>query len=1022
MRNFLLFTLSLLVVGIMPALAQLPISGTVWSGSSASTSIASDPSTFTTVPASVSPGSAAVNVSQWNRNGSITGTATSTALCYNSSNWEIGGSFAAAQTDGKYIYFTVTNNATTELEVTAIHLATQISGTGPTNVQWQYAIGAGADQNFGVATATAATASPSTLDFTGIAHVCPGQTATFKLYGWGGTGAAGTLRINDNSGITATWAPGPPTAIVSNSTSIFAPACSGNPVTFTSLPSGGVVPYTYSWSDPGSYTSTDANPIITAIPATGAGTYSITVTDAYCCTSVPPATTDVYVNAGPDTTMTLSGPLSFCTPGTETFTVPLNPNYLYDWYDISSGTPLSVTTGLGTNSYTTNVSGQFYVQITDIFGTGCMSTSDTFTVNVTTTPPATITASSLSVCSPAVITLSTPTGTGYTYQWYSAATGAIPGATNATYNPTASGTYSVTVINGSCSATSVPGTTVTLNTSPTAPVVTPAGPITVCSGSPITLTSTNPGGVTFQWKRGAVNIPFATNSTYAASLSGTYSVVVTGAGGCTATSNAVSLTLNPLPTTTITANPGTTICSGSNVTLSTTSSPNNTYQWLLANAPVPGATNATYTTSVPGTYRVLVTNTITGCSDTTVAPGTTLTLNPSPSASDAIISPAGPFTICSSDSVVLSTPGTTPGLTYQWFRPATIAGATNTSYTARVTGTYTVRITNSFGCSVTSAASVSITVNPAPSAAITLSGPATFCEGSSLNITTASGPGYTYQWHDATGPIGGATAVTETFTASGTYYVIVTSANGCQATSTATTVNVVPTPYIIVSGSPSFCAGNNILLTVSTIGIPGVIYQWKRNGVNIPGAVSATYAANVTGTYTCFVNIPGSCATLTTASVINVFPTVFPDITFDGTYVKTYNFYVSYQWYKNTVTIPGATNYRYAPWENASYRVLVTDTNGCQILSHDFDLFNVSVQNPNIAPNVLIYPNPATDQVHIDAPIAINVSITTLNGKVVMAAAKTNDINISSLANGLYMILVYDEKGNRLHTEKLVKN
>ncbi len=1021
MRKFLLFTLCLLSISLFPALAQIPISGTVWSGSGISTTTASDPSTFTTVPASALPGSAAVNVSQWNRNGTITGTATSSALCYNSSNWEIGGSFAAAVLDGKYIYFTITNNASTELEVTAIHLETQVSGTGPTNVQWQYAIGSGADQSFGVATATATTASPSTLDFSGIAHICPGQTATFKLFGWGATGAAGTLRINDNTSITANYASGPPTATASNTTSIFSPVCSGSTVVLSSFPFGGVIPYTYSWSGPGAYTSTDANPVIDAIAASGGGTYSLTVTDAYGCVASPAATTDVYVSPGPDTTMSLSGPLAFCTPGFETFTVPYNPDYFYDWYDISSGFPVEVDFGFDVNAYTTFTSGQFFVQIIDAFGTGCTSTSDTFTVTATTTPTATISASVLSVCSPAVITLTTPSGTGYTYQWYSSASGAIAGATNNTYNPAVSGTYSVTVINGSCSATSS-GTTVTLNTSPVTPVVTPAGPITVCSGSPVTLTSTTQTGVTYRWWRGTLAIPGATNTTYGALVSGTYSMVVTGAGGCTATSNGVTITLNPLPSANITASPSVTICTGNSVTLSTPLVATNTYQWLLGNLPIAGATNATYNTTAGGTYRVVVTNTLTGCFDTTTAPGTTLTVQPSPSAADAVISPAGPFTICSNDSVVLSTPGTTPGLSYQWFRPATIAGATNSSYTARVTGNYTVRITNAAGCSVTSAASVSITVNPAPSSTITLSGPVTFCQGSSLTITSATGAGYTYQWHDASGPIAGETANTINITTSGIYYVVITSPAGCQTTTAATTVTVVPTPYITVSGSPSFCAGNSVLLTASTIGIPGVIYQWKRDGVNIPGAVSATYAANVTGTYTCFINIPGSCATLTTASVINVFPVTFPDITFDGTYVKTYNFYASYQWYMNTVIIPGATSYRYAAWQNAAYRVLITDTNGCQVLSHDYEIFNLGVDNAGSSQVVTIYPNPATDMVHIDAPVTIKVAITTVDGKMLIAAENTKDVNIASLANGLYMILVYDDKGNRLHTEKLIKN
>lgn len=1018
MKKFVLFVFSLLSIAVLPVSAQIPISGTIWSGSDITSSVDTDPSTFTTLPATVFPGATAVNISQWNRF-NLTATATTsptTGLCYNSSNWELGGSFSTAQANGKYIYFTVTNSATSELEITNVTVVARTSSTGPHFVAMTYAIGTGADQTFGDSTATNLTLTPPATEnllFNGTAHICPGQTATFKLYGWGATGAAGTFRITDGTGVTANYVTGPPTATASNSAEIF-PVCEGGMINFTGAAVGGLVPYTYSWTGPASYSAAGATPIIDPAAASADGVYTLIVTDAYGCMDT--TTTTAQVTPGPDTTMTISGPLSFCTPNSVTFTVPLDFSYDYTWFDAVTGSFVD----FGVNSYTAFSSGQYYVEIDDLL-TGCTALSTIYTVTATTTPSPFINVSGpTSVCLPATVSLSsTDVDPAYTYQW-SNASGSISGATNSTYSPTTSGTYSITVVNGTCSGVS-PGVTITINTPPTTPVVTPTGPITTCSGSPLTLTSTTQPGVNYRWWRGATSIPGATNSTYGALISGTYSMVVTDpATGCTATSNGVVLTINPLPVSTITANPGTTICSGSSVTLSTVSVPGYTYQWLSGNLPIAGATNATYNTTSAGTYRVIVTNPTTGCFDTTTAPGTTLTVQPSPSASDAVISPAGPFTICSFDSVVLSTPGTTPGLSYQWLNPATISGATNSSYTARTTGTYRVRITNGFGCSATSSTGVSITVNPAPASAVSLSGPTTFCEGSNLVISAATGAGYTYQWYNASGPISGETGSTYTATTSGTYHVVITAPNTCQTTSVSTTVTVVPTPTILVSGSPSFCAGNSVLLTVSTIGIPGVTYQWKRNGTNIPGAVSATYAANVTGDYTCFVNIPGSCAVLTGAVTVNVFPTVFPAITFDGTYVSTHNFYASYQWYINTVTIPGATNYRYAAYTNASYRVLVTDTNGCQILSDEYEIFNLGVDNANAGYVIGIYPNPATSTVHVTAPIEVKVSITTLDGKTVMTAAK-GDINISSLANGLYMILVYDEKGNRLHVEKLVK-
>lgn len=1016
MKKLLLIAICFLSLQLQSfhSLAQ-PIIGTTWSGSGFSSSVATDPSTFTTLPATVMPGATAVNVSQWNRN-NLQATATTATACYNTNDWELGGSLASAQASAKYIYFTITNDGNTELEVTQVFISSQVSGTGPQTVQMQYAIGAGPDQNFGSSSVTGATGSggPYTVDFTftGIAHLCAGQTATFKLYGWGGTGAAGTLRVNDNSSLTATYVQPPVSATASNST-IFFPNCSGDPLDLSSTPFGGALPYSYSWVGPAGFTSTDANPSIPSADWAGyAGTYSLTVTDAYGCISAPPATTFVDINVPADTTTTISGPLSFCTPGSVTLSVPDDGFSSYTWYDAFFST-MSTTA-----SFTTSTSGTYHVEIFDAF-TFCTTIGTSYTVTVTTTPVPTVTASGpTTICSPSTVTLTTPTVAGYTYQWYDAA-GVIAGATNASYNVSASGVYHVTVVNGTCSASST-NTTVTINTPPAVPVVTPAGPITVCSGTTTTLTTSTQSGVTYRWWRSGFPLPGATGTTYGATTTGTYTMVVTNtANTCFATSNTVSLTVNPSPSASFSSS-STVVCSGNNVTLTAGVAPGIAYQWLLGNVPIVGATNNQYVTNVPGTYRLLETRTATGCFDTSAAPGTTITTATAPTVASATISPAGPFTICSFDSVVLSVP-VTAGVTYQWYNPGSIPGATSRTYTARTSGTYTIRVTNAATCVTNSPNTVTITVNPAPPSTVTTSGPTAFCTGGSVNITAAIGGGYTYQWYDAAGAIAGETASTYTATTSGTYHAVVTSAAGCATTTASTTVTVVATPTILTTGATSFCTGNSLLLTASTSAIPGVIYQWKRNGTNIAGAVSATYVANVTGLYTCFVNIPGSCAVLTAPVTVTVFPAIIPVLSYDGTYVSTYTTYASYQWYANTVMIPGATSYRVAAFTNAAYRVKVTDVNGCILLSSDLPVYNLAVENVNGENAISIYPNPATSTVHVASTVEVNVSISTLEGKSVMTGTNKNDMDISSLPNGLYMITVFDSRGNRVHVEKLVK-
>src|SRR5207247_8098153 len=99
-------------------------------------------------------------------------------------------------------------------------------------------------------------------------------------------------------------------------------------------------------------------------------------------------------------------------------------------------------------------------------------------------------------CSGGSVTLST-TSTG-TYQWFN---GATLIATTPAVTVSTSGSYTVTVTTGSCSATSAP-TTVTVNSPPT-PTITPSGPTTFCAGGSVTLTTPTIAGAIYQWVNGA---------------------------------------------------------------------------------------------------------------------------------------------------------------------------------------------------------------------------------------------------------------------------------------------------------------------------------------------------------------------------------------------------------------------------------------------------------------------------------------------------------------------------------------
>jgi len=121
------------------------------------------------------------------------------------------------------------------------------------------------------------------------------------------------------------------------------------------------------------------------------------------------------------------------------------------------------------------------------------------------------------------------------------------GATTNNISVNSAGSYTATVTdNNGCTATTAP-VEVTVNPKPTASIST-ASPLTVCLGGAVLLdASTNASNATYQWFRNGVAIPTATNASFNAIVSGSYTVVVANANGCVSnTSNALVVTIEDI--------------------------------------------------------------------------------------------------------------------------------------------------------------------------------------------------------------------------------------------------------------------------------------------------------------------------------------------------------------------------------------------------------------------------------------------------------------------------------------------
>lgn len=598
--------------------------------------------------------------------------------------------------------------------------------------------------------------------------------------------------------------------------------------------SGGLSPYTYTWSSTSGPISNSPN-----ISGLCAGGYTIVVTDNQGCQNSDSVR---FVNPPPIVVTSSNVTNASCNgncDGQITIQASGGTGSLnYSW------TPSGLT-GNGTGTVTNLCPGNYTVDIKDI--NNCVNTQ---TFNITQPPATTI---SLSNTDPTSCLLSngiisgTITGGASNYN-YTVSPGPAGSTTSGfTVTNLSAGVYNITIkdANG-CTTTSL----VTLN-GPGGPTITSISvqSVTCYGGSngsaTVVATSTNPP-LSYTWSPSV-----STTSTATGLSSGVYAVTVGDAGSCTTNSlitisQPTQFSLNPNVTQPLCN----TNCSGAINVSPSGGTPVYSYSW----SPL-GSTSQNVSGLCPGNYTLDVTDANLCQYTQTFVINPPSTLNVTFTKQDVLCNGA-----CNG-SITANVTGGTPPYNYTWTPVGSFPGSSLNNIVGLCPNTYTLNVSDNGSCNITVTVSI---VEPSVLNSTLLTSGSVSCKGScdgNATVTASGGTSpYSYSWSGTTFT----NSVVNSLCA-GTYSSIVTDANGCKSIKTFTLNQPAPITVNLNTSNP-VCYGvcNGSFSSSVSGGNGGFTYTWVPSGGNSANATNLC-----AGNYTLFVKDSKGCSGQQVSSLIN---------------------------------------------------------------------------------------------------------------------------------------------------------
>ncbi len=775
--------------------------------------------------------------------------------------------------------------------------------------------------------------------------------------------------------------------------------CGGDTLTMNAASSK--LAKSFLWYKDGNYIS---NATDTIYRTNVAGDYFVETVNALGCSAYSDTIT-VTVNSIPSFSVKYISN-SFCPGDSMLLTASTNDTiYSFEW--TRNGTIIS---GKTDSIYYANQSGDYVVNVKNKIS-GCVSSSNTITLNLLGYPDTTLFSSKAIICSGDSVELSASNASVYAYLWMMN-NKTIQNATDSFIYVSTTGTYSIELTSSAGCKASSSGLYIYVDSLPTAVAYSPNGLYSFCDKDTLVLQAYTVAGNTYQWSDNSGAINGATNSSYKATTSGDYSVEVTNSNGCKSVSSSVKVTVKSLPTPSLKNVSATSFCAGDSIILEANYTSGNTYQWILNGNNLQGKTDTLIYVLSAGNYAIR--EYMNGCTDTTSSVSISALPSPAPT-----ITASGSTSFCQGGQVVLKVSSSLTLSAILWRKDGNvISGATTDSLVVNSTGDYNVYVTSTNGCSDTASVVTTVSVISTPTANVTANGSTTFCSNDSVKLSVkANGSITSIQWRKNGSNITGANSDSIYINTPGDYDAYVVLSGGCSATSNKITITVNPlaSPVLSASGNTTKCEGDSIQLNLTATGSLSATI-WQNNSSTISGANGNSYYAKVSGSYT--VNTTSTKGCVENSNAVNLTFNPLPTATISYTKpILSVNAVAgnTYQWYLNGTKITGATSASYTRTTNGNYTIEITSSLGCKSTSAIYKVIDLSIDASIINQSINIFPNPSTGLFMIDLSTFGSgqavLYITDINGKMIKqdkvtisANSGLHEVNLSNEDAGIYIL------------------